>query len=512
MTQLIVIAFYMGLLLGLAWLAGRWSRGTASDYFVAERSIGSFMFLMSIFGTTMTAFSIVGSTGESFRIGIGVYGMIASSSCLVHTAIFFFVGIRLWAIGKQYGFVTQIQYFRDRFESNALGWLLFPVLVVLVIPYLMIGLLGAGAVINSLTTNAFPVIFATTGGGIPPWLSELVVSSVILLYIFVGGLRAAVWANTLQTCIFVTACLITFGVIAHALGGIEAASRSVVAANPNKMIRGEGVPQLYFLTYCLIPLSAGMFPHIFQHWLTARSAKTFRLTLVAHPIFTLLVWLPCVLVGVWATSAMLSDGSLVVPPDTPANTELATMIQKLTGPLLGGLLGAGILAAIMSSLDSQFFCLGTMFTNDVVTHYFGKNRFDNRKMVLMTRLFIVAIIAVVYLFALFEPRHVFTLGIWSFSGFVGLFPLVIAALYWRRATTTGATASVVVAGSTWFLLFREAQYGADRTYLFLDMLPAATIFVAASAALILVSLITAAPSHETLRKYFPEATAVNSDL
>ena len=505
MTQLVIMAAYLGLLPALAWFAGRHFRGTASDYFLADRSIGPFMLLMSIFGTTMTAFALVGSTGESFRAGIGVYGMMASWSGLVHAGVFFFVGIRLWAIGKRYGFVTQVQYFRDRFQSNALGWLLFPILVALVIPYLMTGLLGAGAVITSLTEGALPEVFASTRGGVPPWLGGLVISLIVLLYVFVGGLRAAVWANAFQTCIFLVACIIAFGVIAQALGGLEAAGERVLATHPEKMIRGEAVPPLYFMTYFFIPLSAGMFPHIFQHWLTARSAKTFRLTLVAHPILILLVWLPCVLIGVWATSALLPDGSAVVPAGAPPNTELATMVRKLTGPLLGGLLGAGILAAVMSSLDSQFFCLGTMFTNDIVVHSFGEDRFDDRTKVLLGRGFIVVIVAAVYLFSLAEPRHVFTLGVWCFSGFAGLFPLVVAALYWRRTTKAGAMASVAAAGVIWFLLFREAGYGAERAYLFLDMLPAATIFAGAAAALVGVSLVTEPPPAATLRRYFAAA-------
>ena len=503
MTQLVVMAAYLGLLLGLAWFAGRRFRGTAGDYFLAERSIGPFMLLMSIFGTTMTAFALVGSTGESFRVGIGVYGMLASWSGLVHAGVFFFVGIRLWAIGKRYGFVTQVQYFRDRFESAAIGWLLFPILVALVIPYLMTGLLGAGAVISSLTGGAFPEAFPATQGGLPPWLGGLAISSVVLLYVFVGGLRAAAWANALQTSIFVVACLTAFGVIAQALGGLEAATQTVLTTQPEKLIRGEAVPPLYFLTYFFIPLSAGMFPHVFQHWLTARSAKTFRLTLVVHPIFILLVWLPCVLIGVWATSATMPDGSAVVPAGAAPNTELAVIVRKLTGPLLGGLLGAGILAAIMSSLDSQFFCLGTMFTNDVVLHHFGKERFDDRTTVLLARGFIVAIVTTVYLFSLAERRDVFTLGVWCFSGFAGLFPLVVAALYWRRTTKAGAMASVAAAGVIWSLLFRAAGYGVDRGYLYLDMLPAATIFAGALVALVGVSLVTVPPSEPTLRKYFP---------
>ena len=89
---------------------------------------------MSVFGTTMTAFALVGSTGKAFERGIGVYGLMASISSLIHAAVFFLIGMRLWVFGKKYGYVTQIQYFRARFESSRLGYLLFPILVLLVIP------------------------------------------------------------------------------------------------------------------------------------------------------------------------------------------------------------------------------------------------------------------------------------------------------------------------------------------------------------------------------------------
>ncbi len=53
---------------------------TKEVYQVASHSIGPFLLLMSMFGTTMTAFALVGSSGEAFRKGIGVDGMLASSS------------------------------------------------------------------------------------------------------------------------------------------------------------------------------------------------------------------------------------------------------------------------------------------------------------------------------------------------------------------------------------------------------------------------------------------------
>ena len=74
---------------------------------------------------------------------------------------FFLIGIRLWAFGKKHGFITQIQFFRARFESDSIGYLLFPILVLLVIPYLLIGIIGAGKTIEPVTLGAFPDLFST---------------------------------------------------------------------------------------------------------------------------------------------------------------------------------------------------------------------------------------------------------------------------------------------------------------------------------------------------------------
>ena len=67
MTQLIIISIYLCLLLGLGLFSSKLFRGTSKDYMLASHSIGPFMLLMSLFGTTMTAFALVGSTGESFK-------------------------------------------------------------------------------------------------------------------------------------------------------------------------------------------------------------------------------------------------------------------------------------------------------------------------------------------------------------------------------------------------------------------------------------------------------------
>lgn len=515
MTSLYIIIGYLGLLILLGLWSSRFFRGTSADYFVVSRSVGSFLLLMSIFGTTMTGFAIVGSTGKAYTDGVGVYGLMASWSGLIHSAVFFVVGIRLWAIGKKHGYVTQCAYFRDRFESPGFGYLLFPILVLLVIPYLLVGVIAAGKFLQATTAGLFPGTFPLLlpngashplSGGIPPALGSAVVCLIVLFYVFFGGLRGAVWANTFQTLVFMITGVIAFAMIGDRLGGLRAASAALVGdafAEP-RLAREGMIGYLQFFSYCFVPLSVGMFPHLFQHWLTAKSARSFRLTVVAHPIFIMIVWLPCVLIGIWAAAHLGELGAGQSP-----NSVLGRMIGELVhSPVLTGLVGAGVLAAIMSSLDSQFLCLGTMFTNDIVVHRLGENRLSDKQKVLLARGFILLVVAVTYALAVYlkDSAHVFDLGVWCFSGFAGLFPLVLAALYWKRVTKVGAFACVIATALVWLILFwrdilAKKPAGMDDELLIAGMMPVTFIIAVSTLALVAGSLLSKKPGDETIRKF-----------
>lgn len=500
MTPLLIISVYLALLLGLGVFSSRLFRGTSSDYMLASHSIGPVLLLLSLFGTTMTAFALVGSTGKAYEAGIGVYGMLASSSGIMHSLCFFFLGVRLWRLGRRHGHTTQIQFFRDRLDSDGVGLALFPVLVGLVIPYLLIGVMSSGAVINEVTKGAFPDLFVSSGGGVPPWLASLVICVVVLIYVFFGGMRGTAWANAFQTAVFMILGVVTFFVIAYKLGGkaslLENLQVVTAQVSDAKLSRAK-IPQLTFLSFMLIPLSVGMFPHVFQHWLTARRASAFKLPVILHPLFILIVWAPCVLVGVWATTP-----AAAVPASVHPNGVLAYLVSTLAGDVLAGLLTAGILAAIMSSLDSQFLCLGTMFTKDILLHYGDEKQYSEAQKVWIARSFIVGIVAVTYLLSLLEPRRVFDLGIWCFSGYTALFPLAVAALYWKRLTKAGAFASIAVTVVLWCYFFYQSDFAANPRYSVFGMLPVATLTAASTLALVVVSLITHPPSEKTLARYF----------
>ena len=77
---------------------------------------------MSLFGTHMTAFAILGSSGHAFNFGIVTFGLMASSSAFVVPVLLLFLGTKLWAVGKKFGHITPVQIFRD--PALAEAWLL----------------------------------------------------------------------------------------------------------------------------------------------------------------------------------------------------------------------------------------------------------------------------------------------------------------------------------------------------------------------------------------------------
>ncbi|MFG0290522.1 MAG: sodium:solute symporter family protein [Rhodopirellula sp. JB044] len=526
LPQFVIILVYLSLLVLLGVFSSRLFSGTKEDYQVASHSIGPFLLLMSIFGTTMTAFALVGSSGEAFKEGVGVYGMLASSSGIIHSLCFFLIGVKVWKLARKHGYTTQIEFFRDRLDSDFIGLLLFPILVGLVIPYLLVGVIGGGTVVQTLTAGLapdwFPVLLPDGSpnrglhGGIPTPLGALLICSVVLVYVFMGGMRGTTWANTFQTLVFMVLGVVTFVVIANRLGGQDGlmANLKVLGESipENRATRSEMSKSLFF-TYLLIPLSVGMFPHLFQHWMTAKSASSFKVPVICHPLFIMIVWVPCVLVGVWATGDLAPRLPLIPGTDrVNANAVLPFLVKTQTGPVLGGLLAAGILAAIMSSLDSQFLCIGTIFSNDIYTHYKGEENVSDKQQVFTTRMFIIGIVAVTYFLSLGNPTSVFALGVWCFSGFSALFPIVFLALYWRGLSAAGAISGVFAAIISWSILFyhginspkglREFKFPVSWGGEEFEIMPVVVMFFSCLITTVVVSLVTPKPKPETLKKFF----------
>jgi SSS family solute:Na+ symporter len=148
-----------------------------------------------------------------------------------------------------------------------------------------------------------------------------------------------------------------------------------------------------------------------------------------------------------------------------------------------------------------------MFTQDIVRHYGFHDRMSERQQILVGRLFVVGILLVTYVLSLTTNHSIFKLGIWSFTGFAALFPVVLAALFWKGSTKHGVLASVASVAGLWAIFFSKAWSVPGYTVGGTGIVPAAVILVVAGAVLIFVSLLTRPPDPRVLEKFFPGSSS-----
>jgi SSS family solute:Na+ symporter len=435
MIPVVVILVYLVIIAVIGGMAWRRAQENTEDFFLAGRSIGAIVFFLSIFATNMTAFAILGSSGQSYRQGIGIYGLMASSSCLVIPLTLFFIGTRLWAIGKKFGHQTQVSFFRDRWECNHIGTAIFALSAAMLVPYMIISIMGGGTVLANISMSP-----ETHEPIIPYAWGCAIVAIVVTLNVFLGGMRGTVWVNILQTILFLCFGAVAVAVISHALPLGFGDYMRKLASDPKTraLVTREKMAPQYFWSYTLIPLSSIMFPHMAIMCFSARRVGAFKQTVVAYPLAILAIWLPCVFLGVLGFAAL---GKIPDPDGV-----LLRMLQTYAPAWLAGILGAGIISAVMGSDAHQVLALSTMFTKDVFAHYGGREKFGEKRSVHFARGFIVVVTIIAYLVALAlkEKQGIFEIAVrYAFSGFAAMAPVMIAALYWKRSTKWGALAATV---------------------------------------------------------------------
>ena len=456
MIPALVVFAYLGIVLYIGIFAFR-TRQTAlaEDYFLAGRSLGPTVFLLSLFGSNMTAFSILGASGHAFANGIVTYGLMASSSALIIPLSIFVIGTRLWALGKRHGFMTPVQMFRDRWECAHIGTVIFAVQAVLLVPYIVIAVIGGGTTLR-----------AVSGGWVPFWLGGAIVSLVVMGYVLFGGMRGTAWVNTFQTILFLSFGAIAVVTIGHGMGGFRQAVEAMLASPATApLLTRERVSPWYFFSYTFIPLSSIAFPHIGIFCLTARRLAHFRKTVVLYPVCMLAIWLPSVFLGVVANRAtdipavkakvearatLAAEGPTLsaerrdqLRAEASGDDVILKLVEGYAPLWLTALLGAAVMAAVMAS-DSQILALSTMFTEDVFAFYVSTTRARDALQVQTGRLFVVLVTLVAYFVALVAPQSIFDIATqYAFAGYAALSPLLVAALFWRGSTRWGALAATV---------------------------------------------------------------------
>jgi SSS family solute:Na+ symporter/sodium/proline symporter len=251
-----------------------------------------------------------------------------------------------------------------------------------------------------------------------------------------------------------------------------------------------------FLPTCLLLLGN---QSMYQKFFSAKSEKAASRAVVGWLTGTVILETVIVAIAV-VGSALFPAGEVAkAPREILAYCGLHGLTASAPLRLLGALLIGAIFAKIVSTANNYLFSPATNLVNDVFVRYLSPGA-ANKRILIVSRLMVVLL----GVWALYQSLHVQSVlakALYAYTIYAAaLTPVILAAFFWKRATSTAAVASIAVGTAVtlfWGSPFVRHHVPAilrDRDAIF----PA---LVASLVCLFLVSLFTAPPAASQLEPF-----------
>jgi solute:Na+ symporter, SSS family len=342
----VVIFGYFLLIAAVAiWVMTRKQKST-EDYFLAGRNIGWFVVGASIFASNIGSEHVVGLAGA------GAGGKIPMLIYELHAWLVITLGWVFLPFYLRSGVFTMPEFLERRFSSGTRWFLSVFSLIAYVLTKISVTVYAGGIVIASIL-------------GIDFWTGALATIILTGIYTIIGGMRAVVYTEALQTVVLVIgAGTLTF-VGLNAVGGWDGLRSSLEPGYLN-MWRPSTDPDFPWPSLVITSTIVGLWywctdQYIVQRVLAAKNITEGRRGTIFGGLLKLLPVFLFLIPGVVAL-ALKNKGELHW--DTPDQAFAALLMNKMPAGLKG-LVAAGLLAALMSSLASVFNSCSTLFTVDI---------------------------------------------------------------------------------------------------------------------------------------------------
>jgi SSS family solute:Na+ symporter len=341
-----VIGFYFLLIAGLAiWVMTR-KQETSEDYFLAGRNMGWFVVGASIFASNIGSEHVVGLAGA------GAGGKIPMLIYELHAWLVITLGWVFLPFYLRSGVFTTPEFLERRFNANTRWFLSIFSLLAYVLTKVSVTVYAGGIVIAQLL-------------GIDFWFGALITVVLTGAYTVLGGMRAVVYTEALQTVVLVLGAGTLTAVGLMEVGGWEGLKSSLEPGYLN-MWRPASDPDFPWPSLVISSTIVGIWywctdQYIVQRVLAAKNIQQGRRGTIFGGLLKLLPVFLFLIPGVIAL-ALKNRGELSW--DSPDQAFAALLMNKMPAGLRG-LVAAGLLAALMSSLASVFNSCSTLFTVDV---------------------------------------------------------------------------------------------------------------------------------------------------
>jgi sodium/proline symporter len=492
-AMLVAMAVYLFCMIGIGIKLSE-KNETMGDFFLGGRKLGPLVTAMSAEASDMSSYLLMGLPGLAYLTGVADVGWTVIGLAIGTYLNWLLVAKKLRRYTEVTNSITLPEFFSNRFgdKKYILTLIAAAIIIIFFVPYTASGFAACGKLFNSLF-------------GVDYHAAMIISAIVIMFYTSMGGFLAASTTDFIQSIIMSVALIIilVFG-IRHA-GGFAAVMENArnlpgylsftMTHNP---VDGTASPYTFLTIISTMAWGLGYFgmPHILLRFMAIEDDNKVALSRRVATVWVVISMAAAVLIGIVGLG-MSKAG--VIEYLTGSNSE--TIIVKISqfmstygipAAIVAGIVLSGILASTMSTSDSQLLAASSSVSNDIMIKVM-KLKISQTRQLVVSRICLLLIALLGIFLAWDSNSSVFQIVSFAWAGFGASFgPVVILALFWRRANMQGAVAGMLSGGImifVWKFLVRPLG-GAFNIY---ELLPA---FVIAIVVNIIVSLVTAPPSKD----------------
>ena len=341
-----VLGGYLAALIAVAvWVVLQKNKNT-EDYFLAGRNVGWFVIGASIFASNIGSEHVVGLAGTGAESGMPM------AHYELHAWIVLLLGWLFLPFYFRSRAFTMPEFLEKRFDSRSRWFLSVFSLVGYVITKVSVTIYAGGIVVSELL-------------GIPFWYGAIGIVIFTGAYTIIGGMKAVIYTETLQTIILIAGSLIITYLGLQQVGGWEQL-REAAGSQHFNMWRPISDPDFPWTGMLIGGTIVGVWywctdQYIVQRTLSANNIKIGRRGAIFGAYLKLLPIFIFLIPGIIAF-ALAQQGVLTYEK----SDEVFPVLVKTLLPVgLKGLVAGGLMAALMSSLASVFNSCSTIFTIDI---------------------------------------------------------------------------------------------------------------------------------------------------
>jgi len=353
----VVLGIYFLILIVVAvWVALQRNKNT-EDYFLAGRNVGWFVIGASIFASNIGSEHVVGLAGTGFSSGTPL------AHYELHAWIVLLLGWLFLPFYMRSGAFTMPEFLEKRFDSRSRWFLSVFSLFAYVLTKVSVTIYAGGIVVSELLNLDF-------------WIGAIGIVIFTGIYTIIGGLKAVVYTETLQTVVLILGSVIITYLGFQEVGGWNELTKTVTEVSPDhfNMWRPMNDPDFPWTGLLIGGTIVGIWywctdQYIVQRTLAANNIMIGRRGAIFGAYLKLLPILIFLIPGIIAYALTLQNPEMFNVIDSNgierADRAFPMLVTTLLPVGIKGLVAGGLMAALMSSLASVFNSCSTIFTIDI---------------------------------------------------------------------------------------------------------------------------------------------------